>query len=110
MEWRFVEAGEFTRRIVKHGLADEFARAQEELRGDPRLGMVEPGTCGLRKLRMGDSTPRPGRRPAARIHYVVIPREAAIYLVGVSRTETKPAFTPEQKRELCSRLRTWGAK
>jgi hypothetical protein len=56
MEWIFVEAGEFTRRIVKYGLDGELAGLQAELRRNPRAGVVEPGTCGLRKLRMSDST------------------------------------------------------
>jgi hypothetical protein len=110
MEWIFVESGEFTRRIVKHGLQAELAQVQAELRDDPRCGVVEPGTCGLRRMPMPESARWNGRRFGVRIHYALVPREAAIYLLAVGRNDAHPAWTPEQKRELCSRLRTWGAR
>ena len=58
---------------------------------------------------MKDSERSQGKRFGARIHYVFVPREEAIYLMSVHRKDAQPALTPEQKRELCRRLRTWGA-
>jgi hypothetical protein len=41
---------------------------------------------------------------------VFVPREEAIYLMSIYRKDDQPALTPAQKKELCRRLRTWGAE
>jgi hypothetical protein len=55
MEYLFVEAALFTQAIVKLGLEEELGQLQLELRRNPRAGVLDPGTCGLRKVRIRDS-------------------------------------------------------
>jgi hypothetical protein len=110
MECMFVEMQPFTHKVVKLGWDDELARVQAELRRNPRAGAIEPGTCGLRKLRIRDPARGQGKRFGARIYYVFVPLEEAIYLMSVYRKDEQAALTPEQKHELCRRLRTWGAE
>jgi hypothetical protein len=51
----FVEMEVFTRRAIDLGLEDGLGTLQDRLRRDPRAGDVDPGTCGLRKIRMMDA-------------------------------------------------------
>lgn len=110
MECFFVEMEPFTHKLVKLGLEDELVRVQTELRRNPRAGVVEPGTCGLRKLRVRDSARAQGKRFGARIYYVYVPLERVILLMSIYRKDEQLALTPGQKRELCRRLRDWGAE
>jgi hypothetical protein len=59
---------------------------------------------------MSDSSRWQGKRFGARIHYVFVPREEAIYLMSVYQKHDQLALTPAKKKELCRRLRTWGAE
>lgn len=110
MEWVFVEAPEFTRRIMKLMLDDELPALQAELLANPRAGDVERGTCGLRKIRMRDPWRGQGKRFGARVHYVFVPREKAIYLMSIYPKGEKAALTPAEKKVLCRKLVSWGAE
>ena len=55
----FVETHVFTKRIVRLGLELPLRELQMELMANPTAGDVDPGTGGLRKVRMPD----PGRGP-----------------------------------------------
>jgi hypothetical protein len=110
MEWMFVEAPEFTRRIVKLRLDDELPALQAELLANPRAGAVERGTCGLRKIRMRDPGREQGKRFGARVHYVFVPRDEAIYLMSVYPKNEQSLLTPAQKKMICRKLASWGAE
>jgi hypothetical protein len=106
----FLESPEFTRRIVKLGLEEELGELQVELSRNPRAGVLDPGTCGVRKIRIPDSSRGQGKRFGARVHYAFSPRERTIYLMSVYPKNEQATLTPEQKKELCRRLRAWGAE
>jgi hypothetical protein len=110
VECIFVEMKPFTRKLVKLGLEDELARVQTELRHNPRAGVVEPGTCGLRKIRMRDPSRDQGKRFGVRIYYAFVPLREAIYLLGIYQKNEQPVLTMEHKRDLCRYLRSWGAE
>lgn len=110
MRWKFVEAPEFTRRIVRLMLDDELPALQAELLANPRAGVVERGTCGLRKIRMRDPGRGQGKRFGARVHYVFVPREEAIYLMSVYPKGEQAVLTPGEKKMLCRKLISWGAE
>jgi hypothetical protein len=110
MEWMFVEAPEFTRRIVKLMLDDELPTLQAELLANPRAGDVERGTCGLRKIRIRDPGRGQGKRFGARVHYVFVPREQAIYLMSVYPKGEQAALTQSEKKMLCRKLSSWEAE
>ena len=52
----FVETNIFTRRLAALGLEGSPRGLQLELLDNPEAGDVEPGTAGLRKIRLGDPT------------------------------------------------------
>lgn len=106
----FLESDEFTRRIVKLGLEDELSELQIELKANPRAGVLDPGTCGVRKMRMGDAARGQGKRFGARVHYAYSPRRQTIYLMNVYSKGEQETLSAVQKKELCKRLRAWGAE
>jgi hypothetical protein len=50
----FIETSVFTRRIQTLGLEERLHRLQTELLVNPEAGDVDPGTGGLRKIRLPD--------------------------------------------------------
>jgi hypothetical protein len=61
----FIETTVFTRRVTALGLEDSLQLLQLELLADPEAGDVEPGTGGLRKIRMRDPGRGKGKRGGA---------------------------------------------
>lgn len=100
MERMFVEIAEFTRRVVRLGLEEDLRRLQDRLIVNPRLGRVDPGTGGLRKIRMSDAPRGKGKRGGARVHYLYVPDRDIIYLVHVYPKGEQVTLTAEQKRML----------
>jgi hypothetical protein len=62
MEYLFVETTPFTQAIVKLGLDEDLRKLQDELLRNPTAGDLDPGACGLRKVRMTDATRGQGKR------------------------------------------------
>lgn len=105
MNWVFIEAPEFTRRVIKYGLEEELRDLEDELRSNPRAGDVDPAACGLRKVRMPDRGRGQGKRFGARVHYLVAPHRKTIYLVFVYRKGVQNLLTSEQRDALCRWVR-----
>lgn len=102
MQIRFVEMTPFTRKVIKLGLEEDLRMLQLHLLHNPQAGDVEPGTCGLRKIRMSDEGRGQGRRFGARVHYFWAAGRATIYLFNVYRKSEQDALTPAQKKMLCA--------
>lgn len=102
MEFLFVEIQPFTRKVVQMGLEDDLRALQGELRRDPTAGTLDPGTCGLRKIRMADSARQRGKRSGSRVHYLYVPHRDTIYLVNVYSKDDQSTLTPQQKKSLCA--------
>jgi hypothetical protein len=62
----FVETTVFTKRVTALGLEDSLQMLQQELLANPEAGDLEPGTGGLRKVRMRDPRRAKGKRGGAR--------------------------------------------
>ncbi|MBW3572006.1 MAG: addiction module toxin RelE [Gemmatimonadetes bacterium] len=97
----FVEIVEFTRRVVRLGLEEDLRELQNRLEADPRAGDLDPGTCGLRTVRMTDAAHGQGKRGGARVHYLFVPSPQIIYLVNLYPKREQTALTPDQERMLC---------
>lgn len=67
---QFVETTVFTRRLRDLGLDDNLKDIQEVLLRRPAAGVLDPGTGGLRKLRM--PARGKGKSGGARIHYLYL--------------------------------------
>jgi len=65
----FVESSLFERYLPRYLADEEYSRVQVELRRNPILGVLIPGSGGLRKLRWGRKGT--GKRGRVRIIYTV---------------------------------------
>lgn len=106
MRCMFVEIADFTRRIVRLGLEEDLRKLEMRLDDDPRAGDVEVGACGLRKVRMSDSTRGQGQRGGARVLYAYYPHRETIYFLWVYTKAEQGKLTAEQKEAFCRWVRT----
>lgn len=96
----FVESVSFTRAIIRLGLEDELRHLQWTLRSRPDAGAIEPGTGGLRKIRIGFRGRAIGKRSGARIHYVYVAHADVIYLLSVYRKSEQSTLTSVERATL----------
>lgn len=104
----FVETAVFTARLVRLGLEAPFRRLQLLLWEDPEAGALDPGTGGLRKVRMGNPGRGIGKRGGARVHYLWLARRRTIYFLWIYGKHEQDALSSEQKavlRALAGRIR-----
>ena len=100
MSLYFVETAAFTRRISSLGLESELSTLQSHIAGNVAAGDIDPGTGGLRKVRVADPGRRKGKRGGARVHYLYLPQHAVVYLVFAYGKDEQSKLTPQQKRQL----------
>lgn len=81
-------------------LEDELRALQDELRQNPAAGAIDPGTCGMRKVRMTVARRGIGKRFGAPVHYLYFPDDGMICLFNLYLGEAQSALTPAQKKML----------
>lgn len=96
----FVETRVFTRRVVSLGLEPSLPDLQLMLVNQPDAGDLDPGTGGLRKVRIPDPARGKGKRSGARVHYLWLAGVGVVYLMFVYTKDEASTLTPGQKREL----------
>jgi len=96
----FVETSTFTTRIARLGLEDALRGLQLELVENPTAGDLDPGTSGLRKVRMADLTSGKGKRGGARVHYLWLPHRDVIYLLFAYSKDEDATLSKQQKKVL----------
>lgn len=96
----FIETSVFTRRLQALGLEESLFGLQAQLLANPEAGDVEPGTGGLRKVRLPDPPRGKGKRGGARVHYLHLARKGRIYLLFVYSKNESTTLTPDQTRQL----------
>ena len=96
----FVETHVFTKRIVRLGLERPLRQLQIELAANPTAGDLDPGTGGLRKVRVPDPGRGTGKRGGARVHYLGVPSRELIYLVFVYSKGEAATLTMGQRTAL----------
>lgn len=86
----------FTRRLPEVMDDLEYAYLQSALIANPRLGVVIPGTGGIRKLRWSASGR--GKRGGARIiYFVAVPDEQILMLYVYTKNERDDLTEPQKK-------------
>ena len=100
MRLTFLETPVFTARIGKLGLEAGLRALQSTLLETPEAGRLDPGTGGLRKIRIPDPTRGKGKRSGARVHYLWLPHRQRVYLVYVYGKDETPTLSTAQKRAL----------
>jgi len=108
--FQFVETTAFTRRIVALGLEVALHHLQSELQARPMAGVLDPGTGGLRKVRMPDPGRGKGKRGGARVHYLWLPHLQRIYLVFVYSKDDSDTLSPDDKRKLKAVVQSIGVE
>ena len=88
----------FTRQITEAANDDEYRRLQLQLVLNPTLGVMIPGTGGLRKLRW--RAEGRGKRGGHRIIYYWAGAENIILMLFLFPKNAQADLTPEQKRKL----------
>lgn len=96
----FVETQVFTQRITNLGLEGALRDLQALLLNQPDAGAIDPGTGGLRKVRIPDPTRGKGKRGGARVHYLWLPNVAVVYLLFVYTKDEASTLSPSEKRQL----------
>jgi hypothetical protein len=96
----FVETTAFTRRVIAQGLDEDLRELQEELLRNPEKGALDPGTGGLRKVRMRLRSMGKGKSGGARVHYLYLPADRIVYLIFLYSKDEQATLTPNQKKQL----------
>lgn len=96
----FVETQVFTRRILSLGLEEDLRALQSVLAEHPLSGSLDPGTGGLRKVRIAAERRNKGKRSGARVHYLYLPAHDVIYLLFVYGKDEQATLDSRQKRQL----------
>lgn len=102
MHLTFVETKVFTDRVMRMGLEEPVRQLQSTLLAAPDAGDLDPGTGGLRKIRMADPRRGKGKRGGARVHYLWLPHVRRIYFLFVYGKEQTSALTRGQKQALAA--------
>jgi len=90
------------------GFSDEDLRAlEQELLAAPTQAPVEPGTGGLRKIRV--RRPGMGKRGGARVGYAYFPKYGVILVVTVFAKNIQATLTPREKQAVQNTLVRYGA-
>ena len=100
MNIMFVETRVFTKRVTNVGLEAGLRELQEDLLANPEAGRLDPGTGGLRKIRMPDKGRGKGKRGGARVHYLWRSDKRLVYLLFVYGKDEADTLTPDQEKEL----------
>jgi hypothetical protein len=102
VELTFIETTAFTRRIRDQGLEEDLRELQQELLRNPEKGALDPGTGGLRKVRMRVRSTGKGKSSGARAHYLYLPSDKVIYLIFLYLKGEQATLTAAQKNQLRS--------
>jgi len=67
---------------------------------NPEAGALDPGTGGLRKVRIPDPGRGKGKSGGARVHYLWLSNVSVIYMLSVYSKDDAETLTPKQKQQL----------
>lgn len=95
---QFIETLVFSRSVRELGLQEALRDLQNQLIANPRVGAIDPGAGGLRKLRIG--VPGRGKRGGARIYYLHLPGPSITYLVLAYAKNAQASPSPGQRAQL----------
>lgn len=102
---RFVETPVFTRRIVELLPDDSYRELQVALMLRPELGVVVPGSGGLREVRW--RVPGSGKRGGLRIIYYWVTADETIFMLLAYPKSRQDDLTPVQVRTLRKVVEEW---
>lgn len=85
----------FTRRVTRLLDAETYRLLQLRLAADPQVGVIIPGTGGLRKIRWRSANT--GKRGGVRVIYYWAGSEDTILMLMIFAKSERSDLTPDQK-------------
>jgi hypothetical protein len=103
--YHFIEVEDFTAAWSDLRLTlDDFFRLQDQIRIDPSVYPVIPGTGGLRKMCFAPPSSGRGKRGSLRVCYAYLHARGMIVLVFVYPKNAKDNLSPKEKKGVKSWL------
>ncbi len=107
----FVYLGSFLDDWVDLGLGEPDLEALERLLMDrPEVGVVMPGTGGLRKVRFAPSKGNKGKSSSERVCYALFPRPGLVLMVTVFGKDDKDNLTAAERNAVKTMLTRYEAQ
>lgn len=107
----FVYLGSFLEDWTNLGLGEPDLEALEQMILDrPEVGVVMPGTGGLRKVRFAPSKGNKGKSGSERICYALFPGPGLVLMVIVFGKGDKDNLTPAERGGIKAMLAAYGAR
>jgi hypothetical protein len=101
----FVYLGSFLRDWANLGLGEPDLEALEKLIMDrPEIGVVMPGTGGLRKVRFASTKGNKGKSGSERVCYALFPRPGLVLMVTVFGKDEKVNLTAAERNAVRAML------
>ena len=94
----FIEHPIFTKQVQELLSDADYAALQQDLAAHPERGDLIPGLAGLRKVRV--ALPGRGKRGGARFIYLLLLRQAVIFMFYAYTKGEVEDMSPTQKRQL----------
>jgi|SRR5881394_1605540 len=94
----FAETRLFSRIVAEYLSEDEYGELQVKLAADPELGVVIPGSGGVRKLRWGQ--PGRGKRGGVRVIYYVKHQDGVIWMLTIYAKNEAQTIAPDILRRI----------
>jgi hypothetical protein len=96
----FIESPAFTRYLSDYLSEEGYRALQNELAGNPRAGILMPGTGGFRKVRWAHPRRGKGRRGGLRIVYYYFAKDQEIWLMTLFDKHEASDLSPQEKKAL----------
>jgi mRNA-degrading endonuclease RelE of RelBE toxin-antitoxin system len=96
----FVETSSFQRYIEDLDDRSVLIEIQNILLKNPSSGDIIPGTGGVRKLRIRDSSRGKGKRGGFRVLYLDLPEKRKTYLLWIYGKNESEDISPDEKKEI----------
>lgn len=96
----FVETSSFQRYIEDLDDRSVFIEIQSILLENPSSGDIIPGTGGVRKLRVRDSSRGKGKRGGFRVLYLDLPEKRKTYLLWIYGKNESEDISPDEKKAI----------
>ncbi len=107
----FVYLGSFLEDWADLGLGEPDLEALEErIRDRPEVGVVMPGTGGLRKVRFAPAKGNKGKSGSERVCYALFPKPGLVLMVIVFGKDDKDNLTLAERNEVKAMLTKYEAQ
>ena len=98
MKLVFLETPLFTRLLPRYLTDEGYRELQRALLSNPEIGVLIPGTGGLRKLRWEDARRSKGKRGGLRVIYYYLSEDRQVWFFTLYDKDEATDLTPDEKK------------